>query len=58
MFQRGEIDSFMMSLPKSLRLLNFLRIWHENSDEGSSASWFLKFVIIRDLQAMKTFDIF
>jgi hypothetical protein len=48
----------MMSVPKSLGLLNCLRIWHDDSGEGSSASWFLKFLVIQDLQTMKTFDIF
>jgi polycystin 1L2 len=30
--------------------LNYLRIWHDNSGKGSNASWFLKFVIVHDLQ--------
>ncbi|CAF4456624.1 unnamed protein product, partial [Adineta steineri] len=51
-FQRGGIDSFIMSVPKSLGLLNYIRIWHDNSGEGSSASWFLKYIIVRDLQTM------
>jgi hypothetical protein len=27
-------------------------IWHDNSGKGSSASWFLTYVIVRDLQTM------
>ncbi|UJR19382.1 hypothetical protein I4U23_022512 [Adineta vaga] len=54
-FQRGGIDSFIMSVPKSLGLLNCLRIWHDNSGEDSLASWFLKYIIVRDLQTMETF---
>jgi hypothetical protein len=27
-------------------------VWHDDSGEGSSASWFLKYVIVRDLQTM------
>ncbi|CAF1690108.1 unnamed protein product, partial [Adineta ricciae] len=38
MFQRGGIDAFVMSVPKSLGLLNYLRIWHDNSGVDSSAS--------------------
>ncbi|CAF1272127.1 unnamed protein product [Adineta ricciae] len=53
--QRGGIDAFLMSVPKSLGLLNFIRIWHDNSGKGSSSSWFLKYLIIRDLQTMETF---
>jgi PLAT/LH2 domain len=36
-----------------LGLLNYLRIWHDNSGQGVSASWFLKYIIIRDLQTME-----
>ncbi len=37
-------------------LLNYLRIWHDNSGQDSlSSSWFLKFVIVRDLQTMKKY---
>jgi polycystin 1L2 len=35
--------------------LNYLHIWHDNSGEGSSASWFLKYIIICDLQTMDKF---
>ena len=34
--------------------LNYLRIWHDNSGFGSDASWFLKYVIVRNLQTMET----
>ncbi|CAF1642081.1 unnamed protein product, partial [Adineta ricciae] len=54
-FQRGGIDAFIMSVPKSLGPLNFIRIWHDNSGPGSSASWFLKYIIVRDLQTMEKF---
>ncbi|UJR21041.1 hypothetical protein I4U23_024141 [Adineta vaga] len=50
--QRGSIDAFIMSVPKSLGLFNCIRIWHDNSGKGSP-SWFLKYVIIRDLQTME-----
>ena len=30
--------------------LNYIRLWHDNTGEGSSASWFLKYIIVRDLQ--------
>jgi hypothetical protein len=40
---------------RSLGLLNYIRIWHDNSGQNSSASWFLKYLIIRDLQTMEKF---
>jgi hypothetical protein len=40
---------------RSLGLLNYIRIWHDNTGQGSSASWFLKYIIVRDLQTMETF---
>ncbi|CAF1677263.1 unnamed protein product, partial [Adineta ricciae] len=53
--QRGGVDAFLMSVPKSLGQLNCIRIWHDNSGKGSSSSWFLKYIIIRDLQTMQKF---
>lgn len=41
-----------MAVPQSLGPLNYLHIWHNNSGQGSSASWFLKYIIIEDLQTM------
>ncbi|CAF1362531.1 unnamed protein product [Adineta ricciae] len=54
-FQRGGIDAFIMAVPKSLGLLNYVRIWHDNTGQGSSSSWFLKYLIICDLQTMEKF---
>ncbi len=36
-------------------LLNYIHIWHDNSGQDSSASWFLKYLIVRDLQTMEKF---
>ena len=33
--------------------LNYVRIWHDNSGIGNAASWYLKFIVIRDLQTDK-----
>jgi polycystin 1L2 len=40
---------------RSLGLLNYIRVWHDNSGKDSSASWFLKYIIVRDLQTMEKF---
>ncbi|CAF1313923.1 unnamed protein product [Adineta ricciae] len=50
--QRGGIDAFVMTVPKSLGSLNYMHIWHDNSGKGASASWFLKYIIVRDLQTL------
>jgi len=54
-FEQGGIDAFVMSVPKSLGPLTYFHIWHDNSGKGSSASWFLKYIVVRDLQTMDTF---
>ena len=38
---------------RSLGPLNYIRIWHDNTGRGESASWFLKYIIVRDLQTME-----
>jgi polycystin 1L2 len=40
---------------RSLGLLNYIHIWHDNTGGGSSSSWFLKYLIVRDLQTMEKF---
>lgn len=30
-------------------------MWHDNTGKGSLSSWFLKYIIIRDLQTMEKF---
>lgn len=37
---------------RSLGPLNYLHIWHDNSGPDANASWFLKYIIVRDLQTM------
>ena len=40
---------------RSLGLLNFIRLWHDNTGQGQSASWFLKYIIVQDLHTMQNF---
>ena len=54
-FRRAGIDSFVMTNKKSLGDLTYLRIWHDNSGRGPNASWFLKSVIIHDLQTRQMY---
>ena len=35
--------------------LNYLKIWHDNSGQGDDASWFLKYLIVHDLQTRERF---
>jgi hypothetical protein len=30
--------------------LNYLRIWHDNTGEGQFASWYMNFIVFRDIQ--------
>ena len=38
-----------------LGALNYLRVWHDNSGKGDKASWFLKYIIVHDLQTREKF---
>jgi hypothetical protein len=49
-FRRGGIDSFVISTIKPLGELNFIKIWHDNSGKKDMASWYLKHVVVHDLQ--------
>ncbi len=35
--------------------LNYLKIWHDNSGQGDMASWYLKHIIVHDLQTREKF---
>nr|XP_042900065.1 uncharacterized protein LOC122269722 [Parasteatoda tepidariorum] len=48
--QRGAIDVFIMSVPRSLGQLNYLRLWHDNSGSGKWSSWYCQLIIFRDVQ--------
>ncbi|UYV63030.1 hypothetical protein LAZ67_2002890 [Cordylochernes scorpioides] len=56
LFRRGAADSFVMSVPRPLGRLNFLRIWHDNKGKGKFRSWFLSFVVVRDVQTGEKFE--
>ena len=42
-------------MARSLGQLLYMKIWHDNSGKDNSASWFLKYIIIRDLQTQEKF---
>lgn len=55
LFRRGGIDCFLYKTKKPLGDLDCIRIWHDNTGPGNSASWFLDRVIIQDLQTNKKY---
>jgi hypothetical protein len=54
-FQRSSVNTFLMSVKRPLGDLIYMKIWHDNSGHGDKASWFLKRVIVRDLQTKEKF---
>lgn len=48
MLASGNADKFIITLPESLGSIDYLNVWHDNS--GSSPSWLLDQIIIKDLQ--------
>ncbi|KAG1677778.1 Polycystic kidney disease protein 1-like 2 [Nymphon striatum] len=55
-FRRSSIDSFILSTPRPLGLLKYFRIWHDNSGKGKTASWYLDFIVVRDVQTGKKYE--
>ncbi len=47
-FQRGGIDSFLVSSAKCLGKIEKIRIWHDNY--GKSPQWYCRKVIIKDVK--------
>lgn len=48
-FQQGSANSFIISVSGSLGTITSLRVWHDN--HGLSPAWFLKRVLVRNLQS-------
>ena len=44
-----------MAVKRPLGKLYYLKIWHDNSGKGDTASWFLKYIIVHDLQTREKF---
>ncbi|XP_019627159.1 PREDICTED: uncharacterized protein LOC109472030 [Branchiostoma belcheri] len=47
---RGSTLHFVMPVRESLGEVLLLRIWHDNSGKGDTASWFLGSFVVRDIE--------
>jgi len=45
----------MVVVVRPLGPLNYMRVWHDNSGKGKYMSWYLNWIIIRDLQTGRRF---
>nr|XP_027212371.1 polycystic kidney disease protein 1-like 2 [Penaeus vannamei] len=55
-FKRNGVDIFVMAVPETLGNLQFLRIWHDNSGKGADASWYVRYIIFRDVQSGQKYE--
>ncbi|XP_063604126.1 uncharacterized protein LOC134779789 [Penaeus indicus] len=55
-FKRNGVDIFVMAVPEALGNLQFLRIWHDNSGKGAEASWYVRYIIFRDVQTGQKYE--
>lgn len=55
-FRKGGEDRFVMAVPRKLGKLTYLRIWHDNSGKGAMRSWFLSFVVVKDVQTKEQYE--
>ncbi|XP_071131885.1 uncharacterized protein [Mytilus edulis] len=49
-FGVGSIRKFVMSVSKPINDPTVLKIWHDNSGQGNSASWYLNKILLEDVQ--------
>jgi len=54
-FRRGECDTFLLAVPRPLGALNYIRIWHDNSGKGKFTGWYLKHIMLHDLQTREKY---
>ncbi|KAK4323321.1 hypothetical protein Pmani_005967 [Petrolisthes manimaculis] len=53
---RGSVDHYLMATSRPLGPLHYLRIWHDNGGKGWSSSWFLGYMVVRDIQTGEQFQ--
>lgn len=53
LFCSGSVDSFILTTPKCLGDLESIQIWHNN--KGNQPSWYLKHILVKDLQNNKQY---
>ncbi|XP_076075847.1 polycystin-1-like protein 2 [Mytilus galloprovincialis] len=51
----ASVVHFLMSTPYPLGDLSYVYIWHDNSGEGESSSWYLNRVDVEDIQKRERF---
>ncbi|XP_068213289.1 polycystin-1-like [Palaemon carinicauda] len=49
-FRKAGVDVFVMAIPRPLGHLEYIRVWHDNSGKGPNASWYLNYMVFRDVQ--------
>ena len=47
---KGSVNNYILSVPRSLGPLLYIRAWHDNSGTGENASWYLSRIVIKDIQ--------
>ncbi|XP_045071188.1 LOW QUALITY PROTEIN: polycystic kidney disease protein 1-like 2, partial [Coregonus clupeaformis] len=47
-FERGAVDTFLLTTPFSLGELQSIRLWHDNS--GGHPAWYINKVMVQDLE--------
>ncbi|XP_064091678.1 uncharacterized protein LOC135205258 [Macrobrachium nipponense] len=53
---RGASDHFVLANDRPLGPLQYLRIWHDNSGKGKTASWYFSYMVVRDVQSGEEFQ--
>ena len=57
-FPTGSVRTYFMGTKYPLGDITYLRIWHDNSGDGSEQSWYLNKITIDDPQTRERYAIF
>ena len=50
LFKRGGVDAFLMSVPRPLGDLQYLRVWTDSSGLGEMSAWYVLSISVHDVQ--------
>jgi hypothetical protein len=55
LFRCGSVDCFILATNKSIGNIDYIKIWHDNTGKGNSASWYLDNLVVDDFQTNKKY---
>ena len=51
---KGSVNNYILSVPRCLGPIIYMRVWHDNAGPGDMADWYLDRIVLTDLAKNET----